>query len=569
MRVPFLNPYKVGSLRWAEAQADHFDGRAKEWEDSPTFRALRDATAVTRPGLIGPVKPAIIGVRTDDRPARPVFEETALGDTGRLEPVADFDDSAHFCTSVDDSPQVQFIEEAEKLYRKLCDDECGIVVDRELLAQKAKEKAALRAQSHAIARKLELAKVTAYRSSEWTLWVYGVHSGEVEEMPQFRRISFIPFVGAQIREPFVRELEYYLQSNPWARFWTLTGGRRVLLCEARRAARTLSRRIRKLNDQPFMHEAGVRIVFRSIEFGSVERSRRKKKSGKGVDLLDEKGELAGAIERDAQGRVWLHPHAHCLVELEKGRLPPAEWSAFLKRLRAYWKDWMDDAGVIRSAREAVKYVTKPGEIQHLSPAETAALFEQLRRLKIVQPLGSLAADIKRREEAGLTLVRERTDDGFVWRAVKNWNRGAAKVDRQKHRVCVRLQGDDFIGPEFAELSQRDMRAAARMRTEADKADVDACVVVARCTPSAASNGVKEPRVVVMGKRFDLSRVMNHPLVDRIFRATYDQWQAGLALIRVHTGTPSVPISPPSRRRGPSSRAWTRHFERLKASPALS
>ena len=71
------------------------------------------------------------------------------------------------------------------------------------------------------------------------------------------------------------------------------------------------------------------------------------------------------------------------------------------------------------------------------------------------------------------------------------------------------------------------------------ADADACVVVARCIPAACSFGVKEPRVVVMGKRWDVARVQSHPLVERLWLHTYDAWQAGLALIRVHTGTPTV------------------------------
>lgn len=542
----------IGSKAWVESKARRFIGESRplsSFEMAELRGRLRDEVEKAR-------RP----VRTI---SRPIFAETALGNDGRLEPIADFDDSPAFAP-LNNAPEIAARNEAERVYQAICSDECGVMVDPELMAKKRSEKAALRAQSHAIARKLELAKVPAYRDSEWTLWVYGVHSGELEEMPSFRRISFIPFIGAQIREPFIRELEFYMQSNPWARFWTLTGGKRVLLCEVRRAVRTLSKRIRKLNNQPFMKEAGVRIIFRSTELGSVERDRRRNAKGKGVDLLDEKGKIAGGLERDEKGRIWCHPHAHCLVELEKGRLAKGDWSAFLVKVRAYWKDWMDDAGVIRSAREAVKYVTKPGEIQHLSADETAALFEQLRRSKIVQPLGTLAASIKAREEAGITLIRERTNDGFVWREVRNWN-AKGKACKKKLLTPARISGEDFIGPEAAALSELDMNAATKLRTTSDKADADVCVVVARCTPSAAACGLKEPRVVLMSKgRPGLARVQAHPLVERLWLSTYDQWAAGKALIRVHTGTPSVPGETRSRRHRTASPEFRAHLARLNA-----
>jgi hypothetical protein len=148
----------------------------------------------------------------------------------------------------------------------------------------------------------------------------------------------------------------------------------------------------------------------------------------------------------------------------------------------------------------------------------------------------MAEGMKAREEAGQTLLRKRTDDGFVWIVVDDWNKRASSSAQKVRQPGVRPP-PDFIGPPApVELSERDMLAAAKL---GQNSDPDCCVVVARCTPAACSLGIKEPRVVVMGKRWDADRVNSHPLVDRLWQATYDQWHAGLTLIRVHTGTPTV------------------------------
>lgn len=279
-----------------------------------------------------------------------------------------------------------------------------------------------------------------------------------------------------------------------------------------------------------MKEAGVEIVFRSSELGTIEGERQN-------GQLDQ---TAGAIGRDEQGRALYHPHAHCVAVLKKGRMAKKKWSTLLEKIWAHWGDhWQDGderGGPIRKVRELVKYVSKPSELQHLSPDETAALFHALRRLKLCQPMGILAAEIKAREEAGRTLIRERTEDGFIWREVGNWNR-REPTSEEKQQFAARINGPEFIGPpEAGEVSERDLVSAAKLCA----ADADCCVVVARCTPSASSLGIKEPRVVVMGKRWDANRVNNHPLVMRLWLQTCDAWQAGKQLIRVHTGTPTVP-----------------------------
>ena len=384
---------------------------------------------------------------------------------------------------------------ADAVYLQHSREETGIAIAPEKIAAKRAEKHNLQQQTHTLAERLEAAGYPCYRAEKWSIWTYGVHSGEIEKLPAFRRICFLPYVAAQLRAPVLQALEAFGQSHPFLRFWTFTSGKRCRLTEVNRRCRQLHRRLSVLNAQAFMHAAGAEIIFRSTELGTPE--------------FDENGKRrreseAGAIERDESGELLFHVHAHCVILLRQA-LPPDKWADLLRAIWSHWGDNWDEGSAIANLREVCKYVTKPAELLRLRPGELAELARQLYRVKLVQPMGALAEEIKRREEDGLTLIRQRTHDGSVWREVANWN----------------LQGPREKNPDKIE-----------------QPDVDHCAVVARCVPSFCALGIKEPRVVVMGTRFDLRSIVAHPLVERLRRCTAGEWQAGLR-IRVHTGTPTV------------------------------
>lgn len=456
---------------------------------------------------------------TPPRPL-PYGGEPVVTVKGRIVKIGDADESTPLAP-VDSTPLCRSIADAERVFLDLCEAETGILVDPALKARKDAERAALADQSHEIARKLESQNVPAYRAEKWNLWTYGVHSGEWDAIPQFRRIAFLPAVAAQIRAPILRALEFWLQCHPHDRFWTFTSGPRCRMSKIRRRVRELHRRISQLNAEPFMKEAGAQIVFRSTELGSVETRR--------VNGEPDGGE----IKRTRRGKLLFHPHAHCLLHLSKGRLSPSAWRALLKNVWKFWRHHWDDGGVIRTAREAVKYVTKPGQVAALTPAECAGLYAQLRRLKLVHAMGQLAEEISARRDRRETLLREQTGDGYVWRVVKDWNRHAPKD--------VPNAFDEDGDPELDERMEKFL--AEQMSGEKD-VDADVCVVVARCAPRAAANCVKEPRVVVMGNRWDAARVAAHPLVAEMRERTREAWLAGCALIRVHTGTSTVASESP-------------------------
>lgn len=555
----------VGSFAWAKARMDE------------RFPLGNDMTEAQRAFFAERVADDSLKAKQQLSPA-PHLEadngvELGMDEKGR---VYRLDDSVT-CWPVDESPEIDRIRAANEVFNLVCERETGLLVDPARKEKKEREEKRLLAQTHRIAKKLESGGVAAYLASEWTIATYGVHSGERKTLPKFRRKTFLPFVAAKLREPRIRDLEFWLQHDDWARFWTLTGGKRVRLRDLRKAIKRLHRRIRHLNDADFMKEAGVRIVFRSTELGTIETKRqlRKTKDGESyMALLDDSGAESGNIERDANGELWFHPHAHCLVHLEKGRLEPTAWSEFLVKLRAHWGDWMDDDGIVRNVREAVKYVTKPGEVEHLSAEELVALDAQLSRLHLVQPLGDLAAQIQERESAGLTLWPETTKDGRIWRVDLDPNkRGKSSKEKVRVKFAERPEsGERFVGT-FTEVQFE--KEHARQHAS----DVDGCAVVARVSPGAASNYVKEPRVVVMFKRWDEKRVATHPLVSRLREYTRDAWLAGCALaaaapaedadpIRVHTGTLTVAdpahAAPPGRTPRPRDPQFAAHIARLDA-----
>jgi hypothetical protein len=400
----------------------------------------------------------------------------------------------------------------------LCKERTGDILPDDVLAKSRARAAEILRQSVEIADKMREAGFQCYRETPFELTRYFVHSREVECLPSFRRICFIPVVAQACRGPILAALEFFLSCNPFCRFWTFTSGLRVKLSGVRDRAQWLAAKIKELNRQKFMREAGVRIVFRTTELGTPE--------------TDESGNVrdGGEIERDEDGQLYFHVHAHCVVEMAGGFIAPEKWSALVAKVGKFWPYWWGEGGAVRSAKECCKYVTKPGEMTKLSGAELVELQSQLSRLKLVQPMGSLAAEIKAREAAGKRLVKRETKEGRVFFAVRNWNKHTRRTSAEA--------AQDAVGRITAKPARREFR------------------VVSRGTPRFGAAGVAEPVVTVMGIRgtWNESAVRAHPLVAPLIRATVHQFDAGAAMkragaavgISVHTRTPTaepVPAGP--------------------------
>lgn len=370
---------------------------------------------------------------------------------------------------------------------------------------------------------------------------YYLHSRQVDLLPNYRRIRFIPYVAQALRAPLVSALDFWLSKNPFARFWTFTSGVRVQLSGVADRAKWLHDKLRKLNKRQFMQRAGVEIVFRSTELGTPETNER-------GDLVD-----GGRIEYDETGQNYFHVHAHCVVELTKGPIRGmsgkrdartgeelSNWDVFLGRVHKFWGfRWQDD-GAIQSSREVCKYVTKPGEMLQLSGDELVLLEEQLSGVRLIETAGSLRKEMSERDEAGERLIKRKTPDGRVYFVVKDWNKHVRRTRTE--------EGQDAA----QKLTPKDARGLVR--------------VISRGACRFGRSGVAEPVVTTLTLRgsWNEGSVRSHALVAPVIRATVHQYFEGVArraaagfVISVHTRTPTVPevwAERPARPRGKPKQA---------------
>lgn len=445
-----------------------------------------------------------------------------------IETLGEADDSADFAP-ISASPSLRWAVSLADDYLRESRADSGVVVDREKKDRRDRNESKLRRQSHFLATALERLGELGYRNSAWRIWRFWIHSGHVEEVVGFRNLCLFPLVAARNRRPLVNAIEWFLQGHPWCRFWTFTNGPRCRVGDLRKRLRRLASRLRELNAQPFMQRAGIQIILRAFELGTIED----KAAGEG-----------GLLEHD-EGGHWYHPHAHCLVYLSKGKLPPAEWKETLRRVWDWWGHHWNEGKLVEDPRECVKYVTKPGQMVQLAardPKEFLALHHALLGLHLLQPMGLLRRELSHWRAAGLELYREPTADGFVWRVRRSINRSFFSRSRPSGITML----DGSIGTEAAVL--RFLRMNHQGPPEPDTSLLDVCRVVAFGRPAAGPLYVKEPVVTVLGTRFDKQAVHLDPFVGRVFCETYDAFWEGVGQaaaaarasgITVHTGTTTV------------------------------
>lgn len=460
-----------------------------------------------------------------------------------------------------------FMARVEATLQNICRDETGQFETAEETRERREREERLNAQGIVICDALERQGVKGYREDGWQLWVMGVHSHEITEIPAYRRICLNPYVAHRLRLKYLNWLQYFAQGRENAlRFWTFTTGKRVLIHRLEARIKWLHRRLLELNAEPWMKSAGVRIIFRATEFGTLEPKKRTQEND---------GETGGGLEGNGAGR-WYHPHAHCIVWLSKGKLSPVLWSGLLEKVWRFWGHNWDEGSSIKNMREAVKYVVKPGDMVKLAencPAELARLQKVLFRKKLVQPMDELALEMRAAKEPGLRPALRWVDCGA--KCVQRWK---LEADANKNRLARGSEGSglyssaenrpgivadshqltELTNTQAEQYMKRDRYGVKYSRDESGNwirsDDTPAiCRIMARCSPAYNSRGIKEGRVVVCGSSFDVRAVLKHPLVRRMVSATAAAYAAGIVeqeatargadrvrSIRVHTGTPTVP-----------------------------
>lgn len=338
------------------------------------------------------------------------------------------DVDADACVSTHGAASVDGLSAAERVFLEISEAQTGRELPDDVKERQDAARALLLAQSYRIADALESQGIRAYGESKLTL--VGVLSGKTVELPDFRNIVFIPSVAQRKRHKMLKDLEYFMQEHPYSRMWVFTSGERTPLQDVRKRIMWLHRRLSKLNAQPFFQALGIRIVFRSTELGEVIR--------------------------DEADTPTFHIHAHIIVNLEK-KLSRERWSDLLASVRSWWKFHFKDSKCIQQAREACKYVVKPGDLDQLTDAELAELHHQLFRLHLVQCLGDFKEQRKTIKETKQRLVRVPGRLGSRWELVAEWNRGRPAKDFVEAPTTHDSAPDDWLlctlPPSFA-LSAR-------------------------------------------------------------------------------------------------------------------
>lgn len=456
------------------------------------------------------------------------------------ESIAEFDDSgACFIRALPDSEEIaakelydfreadrfRYAKAARDTFNSVCESETGRCGNPERLNAQWSETAVLKSQSHEIAARIERASraeadfhgdeslfVPMYRETNYGIYSYYLFSKVRTQAPKFRNSCFLPFMASQTRGKMLKALEYFLERNPFARMWTFTSGKRVGLDGIRKRVKQLHRRLSKLNK--FLKTLGIELVFRATEFGTPEDGSDKE----------------GFFERGENDEVLFHVHAHCLVRLIDDKpMSKERWAETLAKVWEFWGHHWDDGKSVQNIRELCKYVSKPGALLGLQDWELLKLYRETNSLHLVQPMGELRDQIRRRKDPQrrLRLEYKDTPDGKVLVEVDDWNcnREGEKDDDWKAR-------------------EREERALKKLERLYHETEAEPEIrILAKCVPGYAPGSlIKEPRIVVMATNWDQAAIERHPLVLDLMRRTWDQWRAGqvaAAAIRVHTGAITV------------------------------
>jgi len=371
-------------------------------------------------------------------------------------------------------------------YARTAGDLCGEFMDYDKWQTGQEQRKYLLEQTHHIAKQLESEGINAYNADQ-DLHIFGLHSKSFRELPNFRNICFLPSVAQKNRAQTLKTLEFFLQTQPNARAWTITTGKRVGLKDLGDRVRKLHRKISKINATAWMKRAGARFVFRSTELGEVF-----------PDNED----------------VSCHPHVHALMVLQRF-IPRDEWSNLLSKIQAFFGAYSQDNGKLRNVREMVKYCVKPSDFLHLDSKHVASLYHATQGLRLVESLRDLRVAKRHLKDCKYKLVRRKG----VLKKVPSWV-GGASLDKAIDAV------PNWMQQRTTEMVERDEQLGRDLQLTPS--------VVAWCSPASVFTPVTEPIFIVHGLR---KAGWEKGKYSRIF--AWEEIQRMEDLIKVHTKTLTV------------------------------
>ena len=381
-------------------------------------------------------------------------------------------------TKVSPESQLERLTPSENSYIGICKETTGKLVDPEQWSKGQNFRRKLHEQSLAIADKLESVGFDAYEDRDLTL--VGLCSEQAIEITSFRQVRFIPEVARRKRKTLFKDVEFYASTRPKLRTWTMTGGPRIGFDGLGDRIHTMHRMVSKLNDQPFMKDAGVQVLFRATELGTIKRE------------ISKRVRIKGSVEVPT-----FHPHCHLLIELER-YLDPVDWEVLLAKVSRFWgtSHWKD-CGVLRDTRELVKYCAKPDDLQELSGLELLTLQNILTRVRHYECLGGL-----RKERAERKKRKQRVDlVNGRWRVSNNWNQDStpkAETEDDEDTIPPPLYLLDRDAKKKTLVAEDELGQQDQPPAEGSTSGAPPPLILARCVPAPIFSPTLEPCFLVEG-----------------------------------------------------------------------
>ncbi len=251
------------------------------------------------------------------------------------------------------------------------------------------------------------------RKAEGKLSIVGLMTGESVDVVAYRHLNFLPSVAADNRSQLCKRLAYFAEKNPYLRYLVFTNGPRCGIRDLRDRLRRLHRAVSQIASEPALKHWGITFELRVSEVTAAKA------------FTDDSGEVlvehpSGDISKRApagegvkDGEWSYHPHANVIIN--KARfLADDEWREYLSWMHAVCPGAWNDNGVLKDAKEAVKYFTKPAEIIEHTPAELVGLYAATFGLHLAQTMSAFRAFALKLKDDRVKLSHRLCRDG-VWR----------------------------------------------------------------------------------------------------------------------------------------------------------
>ncbi len=329
-----------------------------------------------------------------------------------------------------------WINQAWDFFMNSAEDETGLVIPEDSFLRMEKQNESDLRTGNQIALKMDDAGLGGFSNSRSVVEKIGLFTLSRQVEPDFRRCNFNNYHAKKKRAKMLVATEYLLANlakygGGRARFWTVTGGGRVLDWEIGERFSEIFRRISLLNSRDWFREY-FEIIFRGSELGSLHNTRSK-------SIENSHGIYApGAPFKDAQGRWLFHPHCHLIV-IQKRYMPPTLWEEYKARIReALGGFTFDEGGQIRNVREVIKYFVKSQDLIALDLETFKTVYYQLFKRRLCTPMGRLRDFIWEINDKCRKVERPKKTNGFRYRLVPNVNAHLKPLDPDEDEFEVEL-----------------------------------------------------------------------------------------------------------------------------------